>query len=34
MNNTYIGNRYVPVFAIKAEWDNLREYKSLTKVTY
>lgn len=33
-NNIYVGNRYVPVFANPVEWDNLREYESLTMVTY
>lgn len=33
-NNTYIGNRYVPVFANPVEWDNLRQYEPLTIVTY
>lgn len=34
MDNIYIGNRYVPVFANPVEWDNLREYEPLTIVTY
>lgn len=34
MNNIYIGNRYVPIFANPVEWDNLREYEPLTIVTY
>ncbi len=34
MNNIYIGNRYVPVFANPVEWDNLRAYEALTIVTY
>lgn len=33
-NNIYIGNRYVPILANPIEWDNLREYESLTIVTY
>lgn len=32
-NNTYIGNRYVPIFANPVEWDNLRAYEPLTIVT-
>lgn len=34
MNNVYIGNRYVPIFANPVEWDNLREFEPLTIVTY
>lgn len=34
MNNIYIGNRYVPIFANPVEWNNLREYEPLTIVTY
>lgn len=34
MNNVYIGNRYVPVFANPVEWDSLRTYEALTIVTY
>lgn len=34
MNNIYVGNRYVPIFANPIEWDNLRVYEPLTIVTY
>lgn len=34
MNNIYIGNRYVPIFADPIEWNNTREYEPLTIVLH
>lgn len=33
-NRQYVGARYVPKFADPAEWDNIRQYESLTIVTH
>ena len=32
--NTYIGARYVPIFADPIEWDKAKSYEPLTIVTY